>query len=227
MDIVQSDTVKASGAVTKTVAKGPKLNAVAAAPSLVKNSDKSIRDLRAMVEELQQVWETNNIRLAENERQLFHNKREIMSLKRRRIDSAGGSEATSVTSRASNSSSSNSRSRAPNPEARYSGDIGQEREFQASLPSRGLGLSELSERLKNPEFFSAWRKQCTKSPLQRGRTIPKLEKQGIDFYILEAMSSNQLMEWICIVATLLYHSGANPMMPDWVPAEYLACPVGS
>jgi hypothetical protein len=52
MDIVQSDTVKASGATN--VAKGPKLNAVAAAPSLVKNPDKSIRDLRAMVEELQQ-----------------------------------------------------------------------------------------------------------------------------------------------------------------------------
>ena len=46
------------------------LYAVAAAPSLVKNPDKSIRALRAMVEELQQVCETNNIRLAENERQL-------------------------------------------------------------------------------------------------------------------------------------------------------------
>ena len=52
-----------------------------------------------------------------------------------------------------------------------------------------------------------------------------MEKQGIDVYILEEMSANQLMEWICIVVTLLYHSGANPMMPDWVPAEYLACPL--
>ena len=44
---------------------------------------------------------------AENERQLYQHKREIISLKRHRTDSAGGSEATSVTSRASNSSSSN------------------------------------------------------------------------------------------------------------------------
>ena len=137
-----------------------------------------------------------------------------MTLKRRRVDSAGGSEPTSVTSRASNSSSSRSRSRAPHPEARIRGDIDQERVFQASLPSRGPGLSELSEKLKNPEFFYAWRKQCTKSPLQRGRTIPKLEKQGIDFNIMESMSSNQLMEWICLVSSLLYHCGANPSMPD-------------
>ena len=110
MDIVQSDTVEASGAVTTTVDKGPKLKAVPAAPvSLVKNPDKSIRALRAMVEELQQVCETSNIRLAENDCQLYQHKREIISLKRRRTDSAGGSEATSVTSRASNTSSSNSR----------------------------------------------------------------------------------------------------------------------
>ena len=124
-----------------------------------------------------------------------------------------------MTMRASNTSSSNSRSRAAYPESRYNGDTCQEAAFRASLPSRGLALSELPDRLKNPEYFYAWRKQCTKSPLQKGRTIPKLEKQGIDVYILDEMSANQLMEWICIVASLLFHSGANPMMPDWVPAE--------
>ena len=72
MDIVQSDSVIASGAVTSNDAKGPKLSTVSAAPSLVKNADKSIRDLRAMVEEIQQVCATNNLRHAETERQLFH-----------------------------------------------------------------------------------------------------------------------------------------------------------
>jgi hypothetical protein len=48
---------------------------------LVKNPDKSIRALRAMVEELQQVCETSNIRLVENKRQLYQHKREIMSFK--------------------------------------------------------------------------------------------------------------------------------------------------
>ena len=86
-------------------------------------------------------------------------------------------------------------------------------------------MSELPEKLKNTDFFYPWRKQSTKSPLQRGRTIPKLEKQGIDVHILEDMSSNQLMEWLCIVASLLYNCGANSMLPDWVPAEYLACPL--
>ena len=68
MDIVQSDSVIASGAVTSNDAKGPKLSTVSAAPSLVKSDDKSIRDLRAMVEEIQQVCATNNLRHAETER---------------------------------------------------------------------------------------------------------------------------------------------------------------
>jgi hypothetical protein len=225
MEIVKSDSEEATGTVTSTDAKGPKLPSVSAAPSLANTDIKTIRDMKAQIEEIHQVIATDRLRHAETERQLTQCKREIMTLKRRRVDSAGGSEPTSVTSRASHSSSSRSRSRAPLPEARMRGDIDQERLFQSSLPSRGPGLSELSEKLKNPEFFYPWRKQGTKSPLQRGRTIPKLEKQGIEFKILEAMSSNALMEWICLVSSLLYHCGANPRLPDWVPVEYLSCPL--
>ena len=92
MDIVQSDIVIASGAVSTNVDKGPTLVTVPADPySLVKNSDKAIRDLRAMVEELQQVCSDNAHRQAESERQLSQQKREIITLKKRRTDSAGGS----------------------------------------------------------------------------------------------------------------------------------------
>ena len=168
-EIVKSDSEEATGTVTSTDAKGPKLPSVSAAPSLANTDIKTIRDMKAQIEEIHQVIATDRLRHAETERQLTQCKREIMTLKRRRVDSAGRSEPTSVTSRASHSSS-RSRSRAPLPEARMRGDIDEERLFQSSLPSRGPGLSELSEILKNPEFFYPWRKQGTKSPLQRGRT---------------------------------------------------------
>ena len=92
MYIVQSDTVEASGAVTTNVAKGPKPAIVPAAPtSLVRNPDKAIRDLRAMVEELQQESKNSANKMAEAERQLAQHKREIITLKKRRTDSEGGS----------------------------------------------------------------------------------------------------------------------------------------
>ena len=75
MDIVQSDIEKASGAVSTNVDKGPMLATVPADNnSLVKNPNKAIRDLRAMVEELQQVC-------SDNQRQLSEQKREIITLK--------------------------------------------------------------------------------------------------------------------------------------------------
>ena len=88
MEIVQSGNEKASGAVSTNVDKGPMSTTVPADNiSLVKNPDKAIRDLRAMVEELQQAH-------SDTLRELSQQKREIISLKRRRTDSAGGSEAT-------------------------------------------------------------------------------------------------------------------------------------
>ena len=217
MEIVQSGNEKASGAVSTNVDKGPTSTTVPADNiSLVKNPDKAIRDLRAMVEELQQAH-------SDTLRELSQQKREIISLKRRRTDSAGGSEATSVTTRASNSSSTSSRAR--DDYNRYGGDSCQEAVYQSSLPTRGAAMSELPEHLKNTDFFYPWRKQSTKSPLQRVRTIPKLEKQGIHITILEGMSSNQLMEWLCIIASFLYNCGTNSMAPEWLPAEYLACPL--
>ena len=217
MEVAQSGNEKASGAVSTNVDKGPMSNTVPADNiSLVKNPDKAIRDLRAMVEELQQA----NI---DTLQELSQMKREVISLKRRRVDSAGNSEATSVTTRSSNTSSSNSRARED--DNRYGGDSCQEAAYQSSLPARGPAMGDLPDHLKDTAFFYPWRKQSTKSPLQRARTIPKLEKQGIAFDILEEMSSNQVMEWLCIVASLLYNCNTNSMLPDWVPAEYLACPL--
>ena len=223
IEIVKSDSEEASVTVTSTDAKGHMLPAESAAPSLVNPDIKTIRDMKAQIEEIHQVLITDRQRHTETERQLTQCQREIMTLKRRRVDSTGGSEPTSVTFRSSNSKS-RSRSRAPLPEARI-GDIDEERLFQTTLPSRGPGLAEQPETLKNPDFFYPWRKQGTKSPLQRARTIPKLQKQGIEFVILEAMSSNALMDWTCLISALLYHCGSNPELPDWVPEEYLRCPL--
>ena len=99
MEIEQSEQREAP----ETIVANPASNLMpapmpAAPPSLVKkmSENKEIRTLQARVEELVQSNESSNRRLAYAEMQISEQKRELISMKRRRLDSAGNSVSTSV-----------------------------------------------------------------------------------------------------------------------------------
>ena len=54
--------------------------------------------------------------------------------------------------------------------------------------------------------------------------IPKLEKQGFDAGILINMSTNKLMDFLCLVCSLLYNRGVADKCPEWVPTQFITCP---
>ena len=188
----------------------------AAPPSLVKkmSENKEIRTLQARVEELVQSNESSNRRLAYAEMQISEQKRELISMKRRRLDSAGNSVSTSNTARSSSSSSHRDQDYSSN----------QEEAHQSTLPIKGRLREDLPDELKDPKHSYNWRKQSNSSPLKRAKIIPKLKSMGIDDYILEGMPVNDLMDFICLTSGMLYNTGASAQVPEWVPAEYLTCP---
>ena len=39
------------------------------------------------------------------------------------------------------------------------------------------------------------------------------------------MSTNKLMDFLCHVCSLLYNTGVADQCPEWVPAQFIQCPV--
>ena len=179
------------------------------APVKKLSGNQEIRQLQAKVEELIQSKQDSDQRLAHAERQIS----EFIAMKRRRIDSVGNSEPTSSSARSSS---------AGHRDQDYS--CNQEDAHQSTLSIKGRPRDELPEELKNPQYSYNWRKQSNSSPLKRAQIIPKLLKMGLDDYIVQGMAVNDLMDCICLLAGVLYNTGASSQIPDWVPVEYITCP---
>ena len=139
------------------------------------------------------------------------NRPHTQTLKRRRTDSVGSAITTASTSRSSTASYPSSRSR-----ERHPADLSQEETHQSLLPIKG---PEMPAELKVPEHKYSWARQDNRSPLARGRIIPKLVKQGIDDGILVGLSSNKLMDYICLICSMLYNTGVSARVPEWVPIQ--------
>merc|ERR1719318_2231204 len=39
------------------------------------------------------------------------------------------------------------------------------------------------------------------------------------------MSTTKLMDFLCLICSLLYNCGTTDQIPDWVPDQYVRCPV--
>ena len=211
-----AETIAPNGASNFMPAPAPAVTCDLAKKKM--SEDRKRRTLEAKVEELIQATMVTDNRLANAERRICEQNREIISLKRRRTDSAGNSVATASTTRSSSSSSNTSRVR----DQDYSGS--QEEAHQNTLSVKGVPRDFLPEALKDPKHSYNWRKQCTMSPLKRAKIIPKLRAQGIEEWVLEGMTVNDLMDFICLVASLLFNTGAREQVPDWLPAAYSTCP---
>ena len=48
---------------------------------------------------------------------------------------------------------------------------------------------------------------------------------GIDIHVLIKMSTNKLMYYLCHLCSLMYNAGVTDQCPDWVPVQYIKCPV--
>ncbi len=48
---------------------------------------------------------------------------------------------------------------------------------------------------------------------------------GLDVHVLMKMSTTKLMDYICLLCSPLYNAGVTKQIPDWVPDQYIKCPV--
>jgi hypothetical protein len=70
-------------------------------------------------------------------------------------------------------------------------------------------------------LFYNWRRLGSRTPLPRGKVLPKLAKMGIPMTILNGLSSTQLSEVLCLICVILYDTRAQKMgVPDYVPGPY-------
>ena len=68
-------------------------------------------------------------------------------------------------------------------------------------------------------LFYKWKRLGSRTPLPRGKVLPKLAKMAMT--ILNAFSSTQLSEVMCLICVILYDTGAQKMgVPDYFPGPY-------
>ena len=228
IDMTQSEAEDVPDAIETTVSTSIKHPPRPAAPSLVNkkksgkcvlSKDPTVRLLQAQIEELQQKVMTVTNMQENQERENIALKKELAVMKRQRTDSIGNSVPTATGSRSASGSSLSGRG-----ESRYPSDGSQEDAHLSTLDIRG---PELPEELRTPEYTYSWSKQSNCSPMQRARVIPKLVKMGLDVHVLMKMSTTKLMDYICLLCSLLYNAGVTEQIPDWVPDQYIKCPVKS
>ena len=92
---------------------------------------------------------------------------------------------------------------------------------QVTLSIRGTEIQPafyMDERL-----LYNWRRLGSRTPLPRGKVLPKLAKMGIPFpmTILNWLSSTQLSEVMCLICVILYDTRAQKKgVPDYIPGPY-------
>ena len=204
IDMTKSEAEDVPVVIEPTGSNSNKLPHRPAAQSLVKkkktvkcslSKEPTIRLLQAQVEELQQKALTMANAQENQERENISLRKELAVLKRQRTDSIGNSVPTASGSRSATGSVSSGMG-----ETRYPSDGSQEEAHLSELNIRG---PELPEELRTPEYTYSWSKQSNCSPLQRARIIPKLVKMGLDHHVLLKMSTTKLMDFLCIICSLL------------------------
>ena len=69
-------------------------------------------------------------------------------------------------------------------------------------------------------LFYNWRRLGSRTPLPRGKVLPKLAKMGIPMTILNGLSSIQLSEVMCLICVILYDTRAQKKdVPDYIPGQ--------
>ena len=65
-----------------------------------------------------------------------------------------------------------------------------------------------------------WRRLGSRTPLPRGKVLPKLAKMGIPMTILNGLSSTQLSEVMCLICVILYDTRAQKKdVPYYIPGQ--------
>ena len=70
-------------------------------------------------------------------------------------------------------------------------------------------------------MFYDWRATASQTPLKRAKTVPKLERMGIQNILLVGLTSAGLMEILCLFTKMLYDCQMQRQeIPFYVPQCY-------